>query len=87
MTTSTNKSFKSLVEAKGSVSGSMGSNIAMTCDTAMLVVMQMIIADQNGASREVMFKSEMKCFGSFSDKHSKLKNMTCVVYTGGFTPK
>ena len=45
MTTSTNKSFKSLVEKNGSVSGSMGSNVAMTCDTAMLVVMQMIIAD------------------------------------------
>jgi len=45
MTSSTNKSFKSLVENYGTVNGSMGSNVAMSCNTAMLVVMQMLIAD------------------------------------------
>ena len=34
-----------------------------------------------------VFKPDMKEFGSYSDKHSKLRNMTCVCYAGSFTAK
>ena len=86
MSTSSGRPLKSLLTDRGTVEGSYGGNLAFGCDTAMLVVMQMLIADQNPKTRDTMFSKDFRDFGSSSGKHKAQKFMTCVTYTT-FNPK
>ena len=78
--------MKERLRRYGKVVNCYGENMAFRCDSALEVVLQMLVDDgvHSRGHRENLLNDEFRCCGGFSGLYKNKYQVTCIDYAGSF---